>query len=84
MTKEENLPKGQTQEVPGENKPQPPQSISVEQVLNQYPIDRERGRDALLIEISKNLGNIAVSLDHLVRLKMERINERKEKKDEAV
>ena len=65
---EETLPKGQTVEVPKEAQadatPQPqPQSISVQEILNSYPIDRDKCRDVVLLEISGNMKRIADSLD---------------------
>ncbi len=66
---EETLPKGQTVEVPKEAQadaqpaaPQP-QSISVQEILNTYPIDRDKCRDVVLLEISGNMKRIADSLD---------------------
>ncbi len=59
------LPKGQTQEgIPKQEQPQP-QKISVEQVLAGYPLDREKCRDVVVLEISKSLIRIATSLEAL-------------------
>jgi hypothetical protein len=41
---------------------QPPRSISIEEVLGSYPVDREKVRDVLLIDISKSLIKIADSM----------------------
>jgi hypothetical protein len=64
---EEQLPKeGQAQEQAAEVKPgeQPQQqTISVQDILNTYPIDRDKCRDVLMIEISGNLRRIANSLE---------------------
>jgi hypothetical protein len=64
------LPKGQTQttvkpEQPEVNK-QPegaPKNISIQEILNTYPIDREKCRDVLLVEMSQSLVRIANSLE---------------------
>ena len=37
--------------------------VSVEQILSAYPIDREKCRDVVLVEMSKTLARIAVSLE---------------------
>jgi hypothetical protein len=57
----EPLPKGQTEAV---NKPEQPETrnLSIEEVLGQYPVDRDRARDVVFLEISKNLFSIANSL----------------------
>ena len=59
---DEQLPKGQTLEG-DQNQPQQPQSISIQDILNTYPIDRDKCRDVLLVEVSKNLVRIADSLE---------------------
>ena len=61
MTNGESLPKGQTQETEAKEQPQG-RNLSIEEVLNQYPVDREKARDVLLIEISKTLARISESL----------------------
>ena len=61
MTNGESLPKGQTQETEAKEQPQG-RNLSIEEVLNQYPVDREKARDVLLIEISKTLVRISESL----------------------
>lgn len=66
MTKNEELPKGQTTvpEKPEVNKPEgAPSSVSIQDILNNYPIDRDKCRDVLLVEISKSLIQIAGSLE---------------------
>lgn len=40
------------------------QQVSVEQVLANYPIDRERIRDTILLNISRELTRIANALDY--------------------
>jgi hypothetical protein len=42
-----------------------PRSLSVEEVFNQYPVDREKARDVLLMEISSSLLKIAASMETL-------------------
>ena len=62
---EEQLPKGQTvAEDSKDEKPQP-QSISIQDILNTYPIDRDKCRDVVMLEISGNLRRIADSLEGL-------------------
>jgi len=60
---EEKLPKGQTVGVPDENPNPQPQSVSLQDILSTYPIDRDKCRDVLLVEISKNLTRIADSME---------------------
>jgi len=64
MTKNEELPKGQTT-APDQKKdtPVPPANVSIQEILANYPIDREKCRDVLLVEISKSLVQIAGSLE---------------------
>lgn len=60
------LPKGQTGEATEVEKDKPaaaPQSISIQDILNTYPIDRDKCRDVLLVEISKNMGRLAESIE---------------------
>lgn len=61
------LPKGQTQKVNKTevNKPETnkPSNISIQEILNNYPIDREKCRDVLLVEMSQSLVRIANSLE---------------------
>ncbi len=57
------LPKGQTQEGTPKQEEQKPQQISVEKILNQYPLDRDKCRDVVMLEISKSLIRIAASLE---------------------
>jgi len=60
---EEQLPKGQTvAEDSKDEKPQP-QSISIQDILNTYPIDRDKCRDVLMVEASGNIRRIADSLE---------------------
>jgi hypothetical protein len=40
--------------------------IPIEDILNNYPIDREKLRDVLFLEISKNLQRIANSLEKFI------------------
>jgi len=75
------LPKGQTTEAQG-IKPEQQKSISVEQILGMYPIDRERAKDTVLLEISKSLSSISNSLSTMVNLKIKRMNERMEQKSD--
>ena len=63
---DEALPKGQTQEVKPEQpqeEQQEVQQISVEQILNGYPLDRDKCRDVIFLDASRNLGRIAQSLE---------------------
>lgn len=64
MTKNEELPKGQTTvSDQGEDTPKPPPNVSIQEILGTYPIDREKCRDVLLVEISKSLVRIANSVE---------------------
>jgi hypothetical protein len=69
MAKNEELPKGQTQtgvtpEVVTPKEPEgAPKNISIQEILNTYPIDREKCRDVLLVEMSQSLVRIANSLE---------------------
>ena len=64
----------------------PVRTLSVEEVMNQYPIDREKARDTIMVEISKSLMRIASSLEVLpqallgISQKLENLS----KKDEGV
>ncbi len=64
---EETLPKGQTVPSPPKEGEAPKQEqrqmISVEEFLGGYPLDREKCRDVILVEMSRNLGKIAQSLE---------------------
>ena len=61
-----------------------PKSLSVEDILNQYPIDREKVRDIVTLEISKSLTRIAASLEVLpqallgITQKLENLSKRDE------
>ena len=55
----------ETEDVQAKEEGPPVKNISIEEVLNQYPIDRDKARDVLLIEISKSLIRIASSLEVL-------------------
>lgn len=68
MTKEK-LPKGQTVNTDDlkEEDVQKPEIMSVEKVLGEYPIDREKCRDVILLQISNNLGRIANSLEAITQ-----------------
>jgi hypothetical protein len=57
-----------TDEVKNEetNKPEQPQQIMVQDIINNYPIDRERVRDTLFINISTSLNRIANALEYFV------------------
>ena len=57
----EPTPKGQTT-VPDEN-PQPQQTISIQEIMNNYPIDRDKCRDVIMIENSAILRKISESLE---------------------
>lgn len=62
----EPLPKGQTETgvTSDVNKPEGArQNISIQEILANYPIDRDKCRDVLFVEISKSLVQIAVSLE---------------------
>ena len=61
---EETLPKGQTVEPQAEGQEQQPvQSVSIQDILSTYPIDRDKCRDVLLVEMSRNMTRIADSLE---------------------
>jgi len=60
---EKELPKGQTQETTKDENPEPQQQISIQDILNSYPIDRDKCRDVILLEMSVNLKRIADSLE---------------------
>ena len=51
----------------GEDTPTPTKSISVQDILNNYPIDREKCRDVLMMEMSQNLVRIANSLEAITQ-----------------
>ncbi len=60
------LPKGQTAEATAVENDKPaaaPQSISIQDILNTYPIDRDKCRDVLLVEMSRSLGRVADTLE---------------------
>jgi hypothetical protein len=40
-----------------------PRIVPVEEIINNYPIDREKIRDIIFLEISKNLTRIANSME---------------------
>jgi len=79
MSEEQKVKKEVKQKEAHQDKPNLPdtQSISVEQIIGSYPIDRERVRDTLLVSISTNLTRIANSLEGMLRLKVARIEEKK-------
>ena len=60
---EEQLPKGQTVEKDVKDETPQPQTVSIQDILNTYPIDREKCRDVLLVEMSKSLIRIADSIE---------------------
>ena len=62
---EEVLPKGQTVETPKKDEKQAdqPKLISVEEILGGYPLDRDKCRDVILLELSRNIGRIAQTLE---------------------
>lgn len=61
---EEKLPKGQTIETQDpENVQEEAKKISVEEILGAYPLDREKCRDVILVEMSRSLLRIAASLE---------------------
>ena len=64
-----------TQEAKGPEQPEP-QKISVEQILGIYPLDREKARDTIQLEMSRNLNRIANALEGILRLKVARKEER--------
>ena len=75
--REERKPDSELRNGKGQLPPTTPQTISVEQIIGSYPIDRERVRDTLLVSISTNLTRIANSLEGMLRLKVARIEEKK-------
>ncbi len=60
----------EVKEVQPEAKEEAPQSISVEQIVAGYPIDRDRVRDTLLINVSTNLNRIANALEYFANQDM--------------
>jgi len=66
MTNGESLPKGQTKETE-EKAEEKLKVLSVEEVFNQYPVDRDKARDAVLMEMSKSLIRISASMDAIVQ-----------------
>ena len=69
---DEQLPKGRTLEAgPTDGKEPPaapqPQAVSIQDILNTYPIDREKCRDVLIVEMSKSLMRIADSLEGITQ-----------------
>ena len=40
-----------------------PQNISIQDILNTYPIDREKCRDVILVELSRSMLRIADSVE---------------------
>ena len=42
-------------------------TLSVEEVFNQYPVDRDKARDAVLMEMSKSLIRISASMDAIAQ-----------------
>lgn len=40
-------------------------TLSVQEVFNQYPVDREKARDTIMMEMSSSLLRIAASLEAL-------------------
>lgn len=71
---ERNIPK----QGPGvATPPQGPRIIPVEDIINNYPVDREKIRDVLLLEISKKLERIASSMEKFVLDAEERMKDEK-------
>jgi len=62
LKKVEDAPKETTAEGPPEV-----QNISVQQILSTYPIDREKCRDVVLVEMSSNILRIANSLEAITQ-----------------
>jgi hypothetical protein len=54
------------EEVAPNEKPTP-QNISVQEILSSYPIDREKCRDVILVEMSANIQRIANSLEAITQ-----------------
>lgn len=63
MSKDQETPKQETPNVAQAAGATEPQSISIQDILNTYPIDREKCRDVVLLEGSGTLRRIADSLD---------------------
>ena len=61
LPKEAQAPERVTGDKPGDT-PQP-QTISVQDILNTYPIDRDKCRDVVMLEISGNLRRIAAAME---------------------
>ena len=49
------------------DRPEAPQSVSIEQILSSYPIDRDKCRDVIMVEMSKSLIKIANSLEGITQ-----------------
>jgi hypothetical protein len=64
---EATLPKGQTVRSGRTNGEEAstttPKTVSIQDILNGYPVDREKCRDVLMMEASRNIGRIADSLE---------------------
>jgi len=54
--------------------PDQPVKITVQDVLNSYPPDREKVRDQILLSISNELIKISATLDWFARRKQEEID----------
>ena len=65
MSEETKAPEAGTPNVEQPTGEAKPQSISIQDILNTYPIDREKCRDVVMLEISGNLRRIADSLEGL-------------------
>ena len=72
MNEGEALPKGQTAPKEETTVSEPDQaaqakSVSIQEILSSYPIDREKCRDVVLVEMSTNIRRIADSLDAITQ-----------------
>lgn len=83
MTEQEKKPEVKVQEkapeTPKEGVPQQAQQISVKQIFDIYPVDRERARDYVLMGIQNELMRIGNALENLLRFKVARAEERRVK-----
>jgi len=59
---------------PNSAAPKQPPKITIQDVINNYPPDREKVRDQLLLAISNDLTKIATTLDWFARRKQEEID----------
>jgi hypothetical protein len=83
IKKENSFMSEPKEEVKTEEKEPPVKNISINEVFSQYPIDRDKARDVLFMEISSSLLKIAQSLEALpqallgISQKLENLNKKR-------